>query len=510
METRVRHVDDIAAIRCGCLVLPVADDGKLCSTTQTVDHATGGTLSRLVRSEHFTGAVGKSLLIHEPAGIAASRVLLVGCGKPDRLDTGALRKLLQHALATLRACGATDATFLLEDLADTPGKQATLAFQLALLAGVGGYRYTRTVSSPEPASRLHRLVCGATARPATATTRAAAEGGAVAAGVNLARELGNLPANICTPTYLAQQAQELAKRHKSLHCRVLDERKMAELGMGALLSVSAGTREPAKLIVLEYRGASRKERPHALVGKGVTFDSGGISLKPGAGMDEMKFDMCGAASVFGTIEAIATLGPSINVIAIIAASENLPGGNATRPGDVVTSMAGITIEILNTDAEGRLLLCDALAYAERFKPQSLIDIATLTGACVVALGKHASGLFSNDDDLAARLLAAGDATHDRAWRMPLWEDYQEQLKSNFADVANVGGREAGSVTAACFLARFTRKQRWAHLDIAGTAWEQGTAKGATGRPVALLTRYLLDCAQPAETPQRSRRKGGDT
>jgi leucyl aminopeptidase len=317
----------------------------------------------------------------------------------------------------------------------------------------------------------------------------------MAAGANLARELGNLPANICTPSYLASQARALAAQHPHLHCKVLDEKKMAELKMGALLSVSAGSKEPAKLIVLEYRGGARGARPHVLVGKGITFDSGGISIKPGAGMDEMKFDMCGAASVLGTMSAIAELKPRLNVVGIVAACENLPSGTATKPGDVVKSMAGITIEVLNTDAEGRLILCDALSYAERFEPQSLIDIATLTGACVVALGKHASGLFSNNDALAAELLAAGNHTHDRAWQMPLWDDYQEQLKSNFADVANIGGPGAGSVTAACFLSRFTKKQRWAHLDIAGSAWEQGAAKGATGRPVALLTRYLLDRAR---------------
>ena len=269
---------------------------------------------------------------------------------------------------------------------------------------------------------------------------------------------------------------------------------MKRLGMGALLSVTAGSREPAKLIVLEYRGTASNQRPYVLVGKGITFDSGGISLKPGAAMDEMKFDMCGAASVLGTFAAIAAIAPKINVVGIIAACENMPGGSATKPGDVVRSMAGISIEILNTDAEGRLVLCDALCYAARFKPASIVDIATLTGACVVALGKHASGLFSNQDGLAQELMAAGNYVHDRAWHMPLWDDYQEQLKSNFADVANIGGPGAGAVTAACFLSRFTKEQRWAHLDIAGSAWDSGAAKGATGRPVALLTRYLLDRA----------------
>ncbi|MCB1631955.1 MAG: leucyl aminopeptidase [Pseudomonadales bacterium] len=506
MEITTRHVKDAAAERCGCLVLPVADGGKPCGTTAGVDDAAGGALKRLIRNEHFSGAAGKSLLLHEVPGIAAPRVLLLGCGDPHQPDTTALRKMLQHALSVLQASGTSDATFVLDDLASTERERNTQALQLALLAGASAYRYTHTLSKPDPAPRLHKIVFASTTRPAASTVRALAEGHAIATGTSLARELGNLPPNICTPGHLADRARALAEGHRKLTCRVLDEKKMASLGMGALLSVTAGTREPARLIVLEYRGAARDERPHVLVGKGITFDSGGISLKPGAGMDEMKFDMCGAASVLGTLEAIATLQPRLNVVGIVAAAENLPSGSATRPGDVVKSMAGTTIEVLNTDAEGRLILCDALTYARRFKPRSLVDIATLTGACVVALGKHASGLFSNDEELAAQLLAAGEATHDRAWRMPLWEDYQEQLKSNFADVANVGGPGAGSVTAACFLARFTREQCWAHLDIAGTAWEQGASKGATGRPVALLTRYLLD---RAGSPGKSRKSAGE-
>jgi leucyl aminopeptidase len=335
---------------------------------------------------------------------------------------------------------------------------------------------------------------GLDAKPPRALSVALSEGGAIGRGMNLARELGNTPANICTPTHLAEQARALARRHTRLRCRVLDEKQMLALGMHSLLSVTAGTREPARLIVLEYRGGAKDERPYALVGKGITFDSGGISLKPGAGMDEMKFDMCGAASVLGTMQALAETAPAMNVVAVVAACENMPSGSATRPGDVVKSMAGITIEILNTDAEGRLILCDALTYVKRFKPRSIVDIATLTGACVVALGKHATGLFSNDEALAAELLAAGNEAHDRAWQMPVWDDYQEQLKSNFADVANIGGPNAGSVTAACFLSRFATGEKWAHLDIAGTAWEQGAAKGATGRPVGLLLRYLLSKA----------------
>jgi leucyl aminopeptidase len=309
--------------------------------------------------------------------------------------------------------------------------------------------------------------------------------------MNTARDLGDLPGNICTPNYLANQAKALGRKHKKLSVSIVEEKKMRELGMGALLSVSAGSDQPAKLIVMEYKGAAKSKKPHVLVGKGITFDTGGISLKPGARMDEMKYDMCGAASVVGTMTTLTELNLPINVVAIIAAAENMPSGGATKPGDVVTSMSGQTIEVLNTDAEGRLVLCDALSYAERFKPQSIIDIATLTGACVVALGKHATGLYSNEDDFAAELLAAGNTVGDRAWHMPLWDDYQNQLDSNFADIGNIGGPEGGSITAACFLSRFTKNMRWAHMDIAGTAWNSGANKGATGRPVALLTQYLI-------------------
>ena len=318
------------------------------------------------------------------------------------------------------------------------------------------------------------------------------QGARTGAGINFARELANLPGNHCTPEHLAREARKLARGSDNTTCKVLNEKAMAELGMHSLLSVSAGSAQPARLIVLDYQGGKRGAAPHVLVGKGITFDSGGISLKPGAKMDEMKFDMSGAASVLGTLKAVIDLQLPLNVVGIVAAAENMPSGTATKPGDVLTSMAGITIEVLNTDAEGRLVLCDALTYAARFKPASVVDVATLTGACVVALGSHASGLYANDEELAEALLAAGVEAHDRAWRLPLWDDYQKQLDSNFADVANIGGPGAGSVTAACFLARFTKDYRWAHLDIAGAAWNS-SPKGATGRPVGLLTRYL--CAR---------------
>jgi leucyl aminopeptidase len=316
---------------------------------------------------------------------------------------------------------------------------------------------------------------------------------AIAEGMAMTKNLGNLPANICHPTYLAEQAQAMAKEF-NLGCEILERADMEKLGMHSLLSVSQGSRQPPKLIVLSYKGAKASEKPIVLVGKGVTFDTGGISLKPGAEMDEMKYDMCGAASVLGTMQAVARMALPINLTIVVPATENMPDGMATRPGDIVTSMSGQTIEILNTDAEGRLILCDALTYAERFEPDTVIDVATLTGACVVALGHIATGLFSNKDALARDLLDAGDESYDRAWHMPLWDDYQELLKSPFADMGNIGGRWGGSITAACFLSRFTKKFEWAHLDIAGTAWKSGADKGATGRPVPLLTHYLLQRA----------------
>ena len=308
--------------------------------------------------------------------------------------------------------------------------------------------------------------------------------------MSLARDLGNLPPNVCTPDYLARKAVELGRRNR-LRVKVLAENDMAKLGMGALLSVTLGSRQPAKFICMEYRGGPTRQKPVVLVGKGVTFDTGGISIKPSSEMDEMKYDMCGAASVFGTLYAVSRMKLPLNVVGLIPATENMPDGQASRPGDVVTSMSGQTIEILNTDAEGRLILCDALTYAERYEPAAVIDIATLTGACIIALGKVATGLFSPDDKLAGELIDAGQTAWDRVWRLPVWDDYQEQLRSNFADVANIGGRPAGSVTAACFLARFAKDYRWAHLDIAGTAWKSGKEKGSTGRPVPLLSQFLM-------------------
>ena len=443
MQLSLKTVKDPAALRTGCLVLPVSEGAGLEGASALVDRACGLRLSRLIAAEHFSGAAGRSMVAHALPGLAAARVVLMGVGKPGTLDAAGARKALSSALGTIRSTGTTDAVVLTGGMAVKDRDGAWLLRQLGMLAETGGYRYSRTLSKPEPAPRLARLAVGLDTKPPRALSVALSEGGAIGRGMNLARELGNTPANICTPTHLAEQARALARRHTRLRCRVLDEKQMLALGMHSLLSVTAGTREPARLIVLEYRGGTKDERPYALVGKGITFDSGGISLKPGAGMDEMKFDMCGAASVLGTMQALAETAPAMNVVAVVAACENMPSGSATRPGDVVKSMAGITIEILNTDAEGRLILCDALTYVKRFKPRSIVDIATLTGACVVALGKHATGLFSNDDALAAELLAAGNEAHDRAWQMPVWDDYQEQLKSNLPLWSPSGGDPGG-------------------------------------------------------------------
>ncbi len=475
-----------------CIVLGVFAGRELSEAAALVDRAAGGTLAEALTDGDMEGRAGSTLMLRKVPGVAATRVLLVGLGASAEFDAHAYREAVQHAVAALRGGGSTDCVLYLAELAvkdcDLP-RRIRLAVSTAAEAT---YRFDRLKSKKdEDRTRLAKITLGLSAKPDAAANRALAQGEALGAGVKLARDLGNLPSNICTPSFLAKQAQELADEFK-LKCQVLEEKDMEKLGMGSLLSVTRGSREPAKLIVLEYNGGPKKQKPTVLVGKGITFDTGGISIKPAPDMDEMKFDMSGAGSVLGTLRAVAGMGLPVNVVGIIPTCENMPDGSAVKPGDIVTSMSGLTIEILNTDAEGRLILCDALTYAKRFNPDGMIDIATLTGACVVALGHVASGLYSNDDAFAAEVLDAGQASLDRAWRMPLWQDYQEQLKSPFADLANIGGRAAGSVTAACFLARFVDKTTpWVHLDIAGVAYRSGKQKGSTGRPVPMLTEYLL-------------------
>ena len=474
-----------------CVVVGVFESRKLSSAAEAIDRATRGVLREVLKGGDMDGKLGATRLLYRLPNLAAERVLLVGLGREADFGPKAYREAVRSAVAAAADTGAAEAVLYCVELPVKERDVAWRARHAALVAAEVLYRFEETKSKKSPARPLQRVTL-ALARKAdeSAAARGLAEGAAIAAGMSLAKDLGNLPGNFCTPAYLAERAAKLARERK-LGVEILERRDMEKLRMGAALSVARGSRQPPKFIELRYRGADKGTKPIVLVGKGITFDTGGISLKPSAEMDEMKFDMCGAASVLGALRAIAELGSELNVVGLIPATENMPGGAATKPGDVVTSMSGQTIEILNTDAEGRLILCDALTYAERFAPAAVVDIATLTGACVIALGHVASGLYSNRDALADELAAAGRDAWDRAWHMPLWDDYQESLKSPFADVANIGGRPAGSVTAACFLSRFAEKYPWAHLDIAGTAWTSGKNKGATGRPVPLLTTFML-------------------
>lgn len=483
---------DIIAQKTACLVIASFEDGAS-STETAVDQATAGLVTALRKRKDFTGENGQTLLIPVTANLSAERLLLVGLGKRKALTVDTLRKALAKLADACKSLKAKDAVFALDGLEGINADATARALAEALIGS--HYSYSTTKSKKPDAPALSKAVFAIQAGTNKKTVSSAlALGLAIGEGSNFTRELGNLPANICTPTYLADVAKSWAKAHDKLKTTVLERKDMEKLGMGSLLSVAAGSDQPPKLIVMEYNGGKAGAKPVVLVGKGVTFDTGGISLKPGDAMDEMKFDMCGAASVFGTMHATLAMGLKINLVCIVPATENMPNGHATKPGDVVTSMSGQTIEVLNTDAEGRLILCDALTYAERFKPKYVVDVATLTGACVIALGHHATGLYANQQVLADKLLAAGVAAGDKAWQMPLWDEYQSQLDSNFADIANIGGRPGGSVTAACFLSRFTGKYQWAHLDIAGTAWKSGAAKGATGRPVPLLCQFLIDQA----------------
>lgn len=491
MEFSIKHFAPEKA-PASCLAVGVFERGRLSVAADSLDHASHGYIRAVVRSGDMQGKAGSTRMLYRVPGITAERVLLVGLGKD--LGPKEYRDAVRAAVTTVRDTGAREAWLYFAEL---PVRRADPAWKTrhAVLASADAlYRFDQMKSKKSEPQPFARTVLGLMARAEKAAFgRGLVEGRAIAAGMDLARDLGNLPGNVCTPGYLAQAAVKLANDWK-LGVEVLEKKDMERLKMGALLSVAKGSREPPKLIILKHNGGPKKARPVALVGKGITFDTGGISIKPAGEMDEMKFDMCGAASVLGTMRAASEMKLKLNVVGIVPATENMPGGAASKPGDIVTSMSGQTIEILNTDAEGRLILCDALTYAERFQPQAVVDIATLTGACVVALGHVCSGLFSNREELAKEILAAGEGAWDRAWRLPLWEDFQEQLKSNFADVANIGGRPAGSVTAACFLSRFAKQYAWAHLDIAGTAWRTGKEKGATGRPIPLLTSFLINRA----------------
>jgi len=515
MEFSTHSTASLHQVKTAALAVGVFADGALTPAADLIDRASNGVLRTVVKSE-FRGRPGSTLVLRALAGVTAQRVVLVGLGKQSeynaRVHAGAEQAFAAYCVSAQLAEGTS--TLTANPAADTTARSRARA--AAIAAGNATYRYDATFGKAErdgPA-KLKKVVQVVDRGEAAEVQAGLREGSAIANGMELTRTLGNLPSNICTPAYLGETAKKLARSFKNLKVQVMDRKEIEALGMGSFLSVARGSDEAPRFIVLRHAGkpaakssaktakaakaakanVAQANGPVVLVGKGITFDSGGISIKPSAAMDEMKYDMCGAASVLGTFRALAELELPIDVVGLIASCENMPSGKANKPGDVVTSMSGQTIEILNTDAEGRLVLCDALTYAERFKPAAVIDIATLTGACVVALGKVNSGLFSTDDALADALLQAGRESMDSAWRMPLDDAYQEQLKSNFADIANIGGPPAGAVTAACFLSRFTKAYRWAHLDIAGTAWRGGKDKGATGRPVPLLMQFLLNQA----------------
>ncbi len=475
-----------------CVIIGVYARGKLSAGASDIDAASNGEIRKLIKRHDISSKLGQCAVLTGLPGIKADRVVAVGLGKAGDFTAMRFRKAVTAAVSKI---SQTKTRQILNTLTLENVKKSSpyyLSRHTAEAAGDVLYQFDRMKSGRKPAlSPLKKIGFSIKNRADAANViRGAEHGDAISTGASLAKDLGNLPANVCTPSYLARTAKRLAVGNGKLSTKVLNETEMKRLGMGSLLSVTAGTIEPAKLIVMQYKGAG-SDKPVVLVGKGVTFDTGGISLKPGPAMDEMKYDMCGAASVIGVMATVAKLALPINLTVVVPTVENMPGGKATKPGDIVTSMSGQTIEVLNTDAEGRLILCDALTYSRRFKPAAIIDVATLTGACVVALGAHRTAVMSNTDALRNELTAAGDSAGDPAWPMPLGEEYAEQLKSNFADMANIGGPGAGAVTAACFLEKFTEGLNWAHMDIAGTAWKSGAKKGATGRPVPLLSEMLL-------------------
>ncbi len=480
--------------RSACIVVGVFEPRRLSPVAEQLDKISDGYISSLLRRGDLEGKAGQMLLLHHVPNVLSERVLLVGCGKERELDERQYKQIINKTINTLNETGSMEAVCFLTELhvkgRDTYWKvrQAVEATQDCL------YTFNQLKSIQDETRRpLRKIVFNVpTRRELPLGEKAINHGLCVATGVKVCKDLGNLPPNICNPAYLASQARQMADDYEKISTKVVGEQEMAELGMNSYLAVCRGSHNEALMSIIEYKGGDENAKPIVLVGKGLTFDAGGISLKPGEGMDEMKYDMGGAASVFGAMKALADMDLAINVIAIIAAAENMPDGNAYRPGDILTTMSGQTVEVLNTDAEGRLVLCDALTYAERFEPELVIDVATLTGACIMALGHHISALVSTHNPLAHEILNASEQAGDRAWRLPLLDEYQEQISSPFADMANIGGRPAGTITAACFLSRFTKKYNWAHLDIAGTAWRSGKEKGSTGRPVPMLSQFLIN------------------
>jgi leucyl aminopeptidase len=484
----------LATLTVDCLVLGVFEEGELSGEARIVDGACGGRLKKLLARGDFAGRAGDTLLVGDLPGIAASRVLLIGLGTKKLFQRKAWRRACQNALAVIARTRIGSCAVALDRPESKQLDDYYFGRQVAELTGAALYRINDLKTGKKPAAAALKKVLAGPVRKVSAAQRGLKEGAAVAAAANLQRDLANLPANVCTPLFLAEQARALGKRHAGLRVKVLEQAAIRREKMGCLLAVAQGSHQSPRFIVLEYQGAKKEQAPVVLVGKGVTFDSGGISLKDPPGMDEMKFDMSGAAAVIAALTLAAQLRLQINLVGLVAAVENMPGGKAVKPGDIATSASGQTVEILNTDAEGRLILCDALHYARRFRPAVVVDVATLTGACVVALGHFHAGVMGNDEKLIQELLAAGVRADDRCWQLPLTEEYGESLKSNFADFANVGGRDGGAITAAAFLAKFTQGLKWAHLDVAGVAYQSGAQKGSTGRPTPLLADFLIQRA----------------
>jgi len=477
--------------RSACIVVGVFEPRRLSHAAEVLDEISEGYLSALLRRGDIEGKVGQVLFLHNVPNVVSERVLLVGCGKERELTETQYKQIIEKTITTLNDTGALEAVCCLSEL-HIKGRDSYWAVRQAIEATQDSlYSFDQFKTNKDNTRRpLRKLTFNIPSRKELA--RAELDGSAIASGMKFCKDLANMPPNICTPYYLSQQAQELDQRFDKITTEVLDTAQMQALEMNSYLAVAQGSANPAYMSIINYQGGPSDQKPIVLVGKGLTFDSGGISLKPGAGMDEMKYDMGGAASVFGAMKAIAKLDLPINVIGVIAGAENMPSSKAYRPGDILTTMSGQTVEVLNTDAEGRLVLCDALTYVERFEPECVVDIATLTGACIMALGHNISALMSPHKGLTHEILSASTQSGDKAWQLPMDEDYQKQLDSPFADMANIGGRPAGSITAACFLSRFTKAYTWAHLDIAGTAWRSGPTKGATGRPVSLLTQFVIN------------------
>jgi len=490
-------IDAKARNEAGCAVVGVYEEGDLGIAAAQIDKQLDGLLGKLHGNGDFSGKLGDVMLLPTPAGTVAARVLLIGLGSRAAFGRKQYRKALQSAVQALAKTGSSDAVvyLALEVIGSLDVQYRARTVAEVFCAQLYKIPDLKTSAKPK-APRLSSVsVAVADARGAKAAAEGLRIGAAVGSGLALSRDLANLPPNLCTPRYMATRAQGLAKEFPSIKTKILDEKGIKALKMGAFLAVTQGSDQPPRLIVCEYHGAKKGAAPVCLVGKGITFDSGGISLKDPPAMDEMKFDMSGGAAVLGAMRAVAELQLPINVVVIVATCENMPSGGAVKPADIVTTMSGQTVEVLNTDAEGRLILCDAITYSRRFKPAAVVDVATLTGACIVALGNHFSGLMSNDEALAEELESAGVRADDRAWRLPIGEEYVDQLKSNFADIANVGGREGGACTAASFLWKFAKDLQWAHLDVAGTAWLSGAQKGSTGRPVPLLVDFLINRVQ---------------